>query len=105
MNKEPNICKTINIDDAKELIKNGNVTITDIRDKESFLQSHVPGAILLNQDNIDEFKNETGTEETVIIYCYHGINSKDATKYFDSLGYENVYSLDGGFSEYSKQDH
>ena len=64
MNKEPSICKTINIDDAKELIKNGNVTITDIRDKESFLQSHVPGAIHLTQDNIDEFKKYISLEIT-----------------------------------------
>ncbi len=94
--------KTINITDAKDLIKTGNVILADIRDGQSYTQAHIPDAIHLTDDNLDEFKKNTGLDETIIIYCYHGINSLGAAQYFANMGYRNVFSLNGGFSEYSK---
>ena len=94
--------KTINITDAKDLIKTGNVILADIRDGQSYMQAHIPDAIHLTDDNLDEFKKNTGPDELIIMYCYHGINSVGAAQYFANMGYRNVYTLDGGFSEYSK---
>ena len=37
--------KTINITDAKDLIKTGNVILADIRDGQSYIQAHIPDAI------------------------------------------------------------
>ena len=95
---------TINITDANDLIKMGNVILADIRDGQSYMQEHIPDAIHLTDDNLDEFKKNTGLDETIIIYCYHGNNSLDAAQYFVNMGYRNVYSLNGGFSEYSKHN-
>ena len=96
--------KTINITDAKDLIKTGNVILADIRDGQSYTQAHIPDAIHLTDDNLDEFKKNTGLDQTIIIYCYHGNNSLGAAQYFDNMGYRNVYSLNGGFSEYLKHN-
>ena len=96
--------KTINIAEAKGLIKTGNVILADIRDGQSYMQAHIPDAIHLTDDNLDEFKKNTGLDETIIIYCYHGINSLGAAQYFVNMDYRNVYSLNGGFSEYSKHN-
>jgi len=48
--------KTINITDAKDFIKTGNVILADIRDRQSYTQAHIPDAIHLTDDNLDEFK-------------------------------------------------
>ena len=96
--------KTINITDARDLIKTGKVILADIRDRESYMQAHIPDAVHLTEDNLEEFKKNTDPDETILIYCYHGINSRDATQYLTNLGYENVYSLEGGFSEDSKHN-
>jgi len=96
--------KTINIDDAKDLIKTGNVILADIRDGQSYTQAHIPDAIHLTDENLDEIKKNTTLDETIIIYCYHGINSLGAAQYFSNMGYRNVFSLNGGFSEYSKHN-
>ena len=93
--------KTINVTDAIDLIKTGKVILADIRDRESYMQSHISDAIHLTQDNLEEFKNNSGPDKIIILYCYHGNNSVGAAQYFANLGYQNVYSLDGGFSEYS----
>ena len=95
---------TINITDANDLIKMGNVILADIRDGQSYMQAHIPDAIHLTDDNLNEFKENTGLDETIIIYCYHGNNSLGAAQYFANMGYRNVYSLNGGFSEYSKHN-
>ena len=49
---------TINITDAKDLIKTGNVILADIRDGQSYMQAHIPDAIHLTDDNLDEFKKK-----------------------------------------------
>ena len=96
--------KTISITEAKDLIKMGKVILADIRDGQSYTQAHIPDAIHLTDENLDEFRKKTGQDETIIIYCYHGINSLGAAQAFVNMGYRNVYSLIGGFSEYSKHN-
>ena len=104
MDDKMDTTKTINLTDAKDLINTGNVILADIRDEQSYMQAHIPDAIHLTDDNLDEFKKNTGLDETIIIYCYHGINSLGAAQYFANMGYRNVFSLNGGFSEYSKHN-
>jgi thiosulfate sulfurtransferase len=49
-------------------------------------------------------KKNTELDEVIIIYCYHGNNSLGAAEYFSNMGYQNIYSLNGGFSEFKKQN-
>ena len=87
----------------KNIINAGNAVSLDIRDRDSYLQEHIPNAIHLTEDNIEELKKNTELDENIIIYCYHGNNSLGAAEYFSNMGYQNIYSLNGGFSEYKKQ--
>ena len=48
--------KTINITDAKNIINAGNAVLLDIRDRDSYLQEHIPNAIHLTEYNIEELK-------------------------------------------------
>lgn len=95
--------KRISVLEVKKLLENGKVTVADIRDKESYLISNIPDSIHLSQDNLEKFLKNTNAEEPLLIYCYHGINSINAAEYFVNQGFKNVYSLDGGYSEYSKK--
>ena len=65
-----NIFKIITISDAKDLMKDDNLTLLDIRDKESFANSHIPNAINLSNDNIEEVLKE-------LQKCYKSINRFD----------------------------
>ena len=40
----------------------------------------------------------------LLVYCYHGNNSVGAAEYFVNNGFTSVFSLDGGYAEYSQQD-
>ena len=86
--------------EASDLINNNNVTLLDIRDEESFSQGHIPNAINLSNNNIDEFINNSDHEHNILIYCYKGISSQSVAQHFCDLGYKNIFSLEGGFTEF-----
>tara|TARA_B100000315_G_C14068764_1_gene359639 strand:+ start:207 stop:524 length:318 start_codon:yes stop_codon:yes gene_type:complete len=95
--------KRISIEEAKTLIEiHPELTVADIRDSKSFHLSHIPNSVNLNNITIGKFLKETSKEKPLLVYCYHGINSQDAADYFIKEGFQDVYSLDGGFSEFSK---
>ena len=54
-------------------------------------------------EDIVGFLDSTDRKAPLLIYCYHGINSKDAAEYFVNNGFHTVFSLDGGYSEFSQQ--
>ena len=88
--------------EVNDLMKKDKLKIIDIRDEESFKYGHISNAININDNNLKRFLDKTSKDTPVLIYCYHGNNSKGAAEYFISQGYEKVYSLDGGYSDYKK---
>jgi len=94
--------KRISCGKAKEMINSfPNLTIVDIRDRESFEVNHIPGSIHLDNQNIEMVLNNTKKDLPLLIYCYHGNSSQGAAKYFVENGFKEVYSMDGGYTKYS----
>ena len=95
--------KRISTEEAKILLEsNPELTIADIRNSESYNLGNIPHSINVNNKNIAQFLKDAIKEKPLLGYCYHGINSQDAADYFVKEGFKDVYSLDGGFSEFSK---
>ena len=88
---------------AKDLMKEDKLKIIDIRDEESFKEGHISNAVNINESEIKKFLDETPRDTPILVYCYHGNSSKGAAEYLTSKGYKNVYSLDGGYSDYKKE--
>ena len=55
-------------------------------------------------ENIVDFLDSTDRKAPLLIYCYHGVNSKDAAEYFVYNGFQSVFSLNGGYSEFSQEN-
>ncbi|UTV98816.1 thiosulfate sulfurtransferase GlpE [Marinomonas rhizomae] len=90
----------IDIADALPIIES-NAAVVDIRDLVSFENSHMTNAINLTNDNVQNFIDNTDKNQPVIVCCYHGNSSKGAAEYLASQGFKEVYSLNGGFSQWS----
>lgn len=90
----------ISIDQAEALIQEGEVTLLDIRDPESFMRGHIEHAIHVTNDNVEEIVQTKDKTKPLLIYCYHGNSSKNAADYFNSMGFETCCSVDGGFEEW-----
>ena len=88
----------ISVEDTKRLLENDDVTVIDIRDINSFSKGHIKNAIHIDDININNFLSEKDKNETIIIYCYHGISSKSAASFFSQNGFKNVFSMNDGYA-------
>lgn len=98
MNDELNF-KRISIEQAKTLIDNG-ATLADIRDPDSFSAAHIDGAQHVSNISIEDFVREHDLDKPLVVYCYHGNSSQSAAAYLFERGFEDVYSVDGGFDHW-----
>ena len=87
----------ISIEDAKELIKDDDLAIIDIRDFNSFSSGHIQNAIHIEDLNIENFIQEKDKNKPILIYCYHGNSSQTAASFFDQRGFNSVFSMDEGY--------
>jgi thiosulfate sulfurtransferase len=87
----------IDIQKTQQMMEDGNAAIVDIRDEQSFANGHMPNAFHLTNGSLHEFTQQTEFETPVIVVCYHGISSQQAAQYLIHQGFEEVYSMDGGF--------
>ena len=101
MKSELNTFENISVEKLKTFVKDDNVTILDIRDEQSFQDGHIPDAIHLSNKNIDQVIDSNNPDDNIVIYCYKGISSQNAAQHFCNVGFKNVFSLIGGYKEYS----
>jgi len=90
--------------EAAERLAAGDATFMDVRDPGSFEAAHVPGAVHVNDPDVERFVSEADPERTVIVYCYHGNASLGGAAFLMERGFESVYSLRGGFEAW-RRDH
>ena len=92
--------KNITIEETKKLISQG-AAIADIRDNNSYMQEHIENAIHLSNDNISDFILHGDFEKPLVVYCYHGHSSQNAAHFLAEQGFEEVYSMIGGYTEWT----
>lgn len=82
---------------AKELIEESDANVVDVRDAMSFQEGRIKNSTRVDNSTIAEYLNATSKEQPLIIYCYHGNASQGVAQFFASEGFQQVYSLDGGY--------
>ncbi|MGJ7456418.1 thiosulfate sulfurtransferase GlpE [Halomonas sp. RA08-2] len=77
--------------------------LVDIRDPMSYAQGRIPGSRRLDNDSVGTFLDETPVKRPVVVVCYHGHSSQQAAAWLAGQGLAEVYSLDGGFTEWQRR--
>jgi len=90
--------KTIQATQASELLQQNRAGVVDIRDPQSYQQGHIKGALHLDNDKVAAFVAEQDKQKPWIVCCYHGVSSQSAAQFLVDQGFEEVYSLDGGYA-------
>jgi len=86
-----------------QLNNDANAVILDVRTEDEFSEGMIPGAI-----NIDIYKGqgfiysieELDKSKNFYVYCAAGVRSANACGVMQQLGFENVFNLVGGFSNW-----
>lgn len=86
----------INVLRANEKLQQGAILV-DIRDPQSFEAAHVAEAFHLTNGSLNAFMEKADFDQPVMVLCYHGNSSKGAAQYLINQGFDQVYSVDGGF--------
>ena len=84
------------LDEASE----SGLQLVDIRDEQSFINGRISSALHLDNSGVQSFIENAGQSKPLIVYCYHGNMSQSAAAYFSEQGFEDAYSMDGGFSDW-----
>lgn len=88
-------------EDAYQMLLDGNVKFVDIRDEDSYRAGHIVDAEHMDNTTIQAFIADADLDVPLIVCCYHGNMSQSAGAYMAEKGFSQVYSLDGGFAEWS----
>ncbi|MEH0700564.1 thiosulfate sulfurtransferase GlpE [Vibrio owensii] len=94
----------IDVQGAQALLEQGEAKLVDIRDLQSFAVAHAESAFHLTNDSIVPFMNDVEFEQPILVMCYHGISSQGAAQYLVNQGFEQVYSVDGGFEAWQRAE-
>lgn len=92
--------KRISVTDAIGMVQDPNTIVIDIRDEESFNQEHILNSIHVSTEEFPFFVEKTSKEQRILVVCYHGNSSQGVAHYLALQGFEDVYSLDGGYNDW-----
>ncbi len=87
----------ISPESAAQIMSAQKVVWVDVRDERSFASARIAGAVRLDNHSAADFVENTDKSAPVLVYCYHGNSSQSAAAWLADKGFEQVYSVDGGF--------
>ena len=104
--------KGIHVDAIKfnELIEDENTILVDMRNHYETEIGHFKNAITPDVDTfrdslplIEEDLSSYKDDKKLVMYCTGGIRCEKASAYFKHKGFKNVFQLEGGIINYTKQ--
>ncbi|RJQ26517.1 DUF1573 domain-containing protein [Candidatus Parcubacteria bacterium] len=99
-----NVVKVISAQEFAKLVKTKNTFLLDVHTPE---QTHIPDTDAFIpfdkiKENTDKLPQDLSTP--ILIYCRSGGMSQQASKEIASLGYTNIYELEGGSDVYKESN-
>ncbi|HXK15445.1 MAG TPA: ThiF family adenylyltransferase, partial [Gaiellaceae bacterium] len=76
----------------------------DIREDDEWQEGHLPGAVHITRGYLESRIERVAPDKStpVILYCASAARSAFGAKSLEELGYEHVYSLAGGFTDWKR---
>lgn len=96
--------KTIDVHELKNRMDvESDLCLIDVRELEEWQDIRIPGAHHIPKDEISVKIQNTITDKTRAIYlhCRGGVRSLYAAQCLMDIGYNEVYSVDGGIMEWA----
>lgn len=92
------------------MLEDPNTIVVDFRNHYESEVGHFEGAITPDVENfreslpiINEQLQDFKEDKNLLMYCTGGIRCEKASAYFKHQGFKNVYQLEGGIIEYTRQ--
>jgi molybdopterin/thiamine biosynthesis adenylyltransferase/rhodanese-related sulfurtransferase len=78
--------------------------LLDVRELHEWREGHIPGAVHIPRGSLESQVEQAlpDRERPLVVYCSGGSRSAFAAKTLGELGYETVYSLAGGYTDWKR---
>ncbi|SEH50359.1 oxygen-dependent tRNA uridine(34) hydroxylase TrhO [Epilithonimonas hominis] len=93
-----------------DMLADPNTIVVDFRNHYESEVGHFEGAITPDVENfreslpiVNEQLQDFKEDKNLLMYCTGGIRCEKASAYFKHQGFKNVYQLEGGIIEYTRQ--
>ena len=97
-NDQEAVYVNITAEEAKQIMDSEEgYIILDVRTQEEYDEGHIPGAIVISHEEIEEKAEEVLTDKNqlILVYCRSGRRSKLAAEALVELGYTNIKEFGG----------
>lgn len=94
----------ISCEDLSALLKASDskpTLLLDVRESWEWELAHISGSIHIPMHLIPLRHNELPDDTRLIIICHHGVRSLQVAHYLLDVGFEQVYSLNGGIDRWA----
>ena len=92
------VIKHVSMNDIVQIMEeNENYIILDVRTQAEYNQGHIPNAICIPNETIDEnvLNKLPDKNQMILVYCRSGNRSKQAAEKLKKLGYTNLIEFGG----------
>lgn len=99
-----NKVQKIDVQELKRLMDHDpNLLLIDVREPDEWESMHIAGAVLIPKDTIADKIHDVCEDKSQAIYlhCRSGVRSLHAAESLIAIGYESVYSVDGGIMDWA----
>ncbi len=100
----------VNAEEFNKLLEDPNTICVDMRNHYESEIGHFKGAITPDVDTfrdsldiIEEDLKDHKEDKNLLMYCTGGIRCEKASAYYKHKGFKNVFQLEGGIIEYTRQ--
>jgi UPF0176 protein len=100
----------LNAEEFNEMLSNPNTICVDMRNHYESEIGYFEGAITPDVDTfrdslniIEEDLKDNKEDKNLLMYCTGGIRCEKASAYYKHKGFKNVFQLEGGIIEYTRQ--
>src|SRR5713101_7768539 len=103
LNQTKQQIKEVSVQEVHDKLNPENgFTLLDVREGDEWEQGHLDKAIFLPRGflEVKADKMLTDKNQPIVVYCAGGVRSAFAAKTLQDLGYSNVSSMRGGFTEW-----
>ena len=87
------------LEDLKNIQKNDDAQLLDMRTPEEYAEGHIPGFKNIPVDVLRDHLHELDPQKPIFALCQSGLRSYLGARLLEENGFE-VYSLSGGFRFY-----
>jgi rhodanese-related sulfurtransferase len=92
----------ISVQEAKEMIDDGDVQVIDTREMHEHADGHVPGSLNIPHMATLVRAAELATDRPILFICKSGQRSAVAAEFAATLGLTDLYNVDGGHDDWAE---